>query len=226
MEILKINNLVKTYTTNNIKNEVIKNISLSIEKGDFLTIIGPSGSGKTTLLYTMSGLEKYDKGEIFLFNKNISTYTKKELSTLRKSKIGYIFQFFNLINYLTVYENIMLASIINNNANKDKVLEVINKVGLSNHINHYPNQLSGGQQQRTAIARCLINEPDIIFADEPTGNLDYNTGIEIIKLLKELNEKYNKTIIMVTHNNDLISFSTRTLTLKDGVIIKDEKYTK
>ena len=171
----------------------------------------------------LSGLEKYTSGSIKLFGKEITSYTDKELSILRQNRIGFVFQFYNLIPHLSVYENILLAQILSNNKSPYNIDQVLDIVGLNNFKDYYPNQTSGGMQQRVAIARCLINNPEVIFADEPTGNLDYKNGIAVMELFKELNRKYQKTIILVTHNEEMINYGTRFIRLRDGLIINDEK---
>ncbi|HEY8365320.1 MAG TPA: ABC transporter ATP-binding protein [Haloplasmataceae bacterium] len=223
MKIIELSNLKKNYHTNKVITEVLRGINLNIDEGEFVSIIGPSGSGKTTLLYVMSGLESYDSGSVKLFGKEVNTYKNKEISFLRQKKVGFIFQFYNLIPNLTVYENILLAITLANNDNEKDIDKVLDFVGLLDYKNYYPSQISGGMQQRVAIARCLINDPDIIFADEPTGNLDYHTGQMIMELFAKLNKELNKTIVLVTHNEEMIKFGTRYLKLRDGVVIADEK---
>lgn len=223
MNIIEAKQITKVYRTENIVNKVIKGIDLTVAKNEFISIIGPSGSGKTTLLYLLSGLEKYTDGTIKLFEKELNEYTDKEMSVLRQKSIGFVFQFYNLIPNLNVYENILLASIIAGRKDEEKIEEVLKMVGMENYKKLYPNQISGGQKQRVAIARALVNEPDLIFADEPIGNLDYKNGIAIMEIFKNLNTNYNKTIVLVTHNEDMIKYGTRFLRLIDGEIIEDEK---
>ncbi|MFA7435216.1 MAG: ABC transporter ATP-binding protein [Bacilli bacterium] len=223
MNIIEAKQITKVYRTENIVNKVIKGIDLTVAKNEFISIIGPSGSGKTTLLYLLSGLEKYTDGTIKLFKKELNEYTDNEMSVLRQKSIGFVFQFYNLIPNLNVYENILLASIIAGRKDEEKIEEVLKMVGMENYKKLYPNQISGGQKQRVAIARALVNEPDLIFADEPIGNLDYKNGIAIMEIFKNLNTNYNKTIVLVTHNEDMIKYGTRFLRLIDGEIIEDEK---
>lgn len=223
MRIIETKNLIKNYINNKVTTNVLRGLSFNINKGEFLSIIGPSGSGKTTLLYVLSGLEKYTSGSIKLFGKEVNTYTDKELSFLRQKKLGFVFQFYNLIPNLTVYENILLAEVLRNDNSPYNIDQVLDIVGLIEYKNYYPNQISGGMQQRVAIARCLINDPEVIFADEPTGNLDYKNGTAIMELFSELNQKYHKTIILVTHNEEMINYGTRYIKLRDGLIISDEK---
>lgn len=221
--IIEAKKLKKDYYLKNTTVNVIKGIDLKISNGEFVSIVGPSGSGKTTLLYLLSGLEPYTEGRVNLLGKELKEYSDKEISKIRQTKVGFVFQFYNLIPNLNVYENILLASIISNNKNKEEINNVLDLVGMKEFKNYYPNQLSGGMQQRVAIARALVNNPDVIFADEPIGNLDYKNGIAIMEILKDLNINHNKTIVLVTHNEDMIKYGTRYLRLRDGEIIEDEK---
>jgi putative ABC transport system ATP-binding protein len=223
MGLIKTNDLHKKYSQGRLTTHVLKGISLNIEAGEFVSIVGPSGSGKTTLLYCLSGIEPSTSGSLFLFNKEIKSYKPKEIALLRQQKISFIFQFYNLIPSLTVYENVQLATVISKTRPKLTIDEVLDLVGLFEYKNRYPHQLSGGMQQRVAIARSLINDPDIIFADEPIGNLDQQNGHQIMKVLRELNQKYHKTILVVTHNEEMIGYGSRYLRLMDGIIIEDEK---
>jgi len=226
MRIIETKDLHKYYYENHVKTDVLNGINLSINQGEFVSVVGPSGSGKTTLLYVLSGLEKKTKGSIKLFEKEIEEYSDHEMARLRQTKIGFIFQFYNLLPNLTVYDNILLAQVLANNSNKQRIEELLNYVGLANFRNYYPNQLSGGMQQRVAIARALVNNPAIIFADEPTGNLDVKNSLAIMELFQKLNQELHKTIVLVTHNEDLIKYGTRYLRLIDGVIIDDEIISK
>jgi len=226
MVLIKTQKLKKIYRHNKIETEVLRGLDLDIINQEFISIVGPSGSGKTTLLYVLSGLEPYDDGDIFMFDRPLREYTEAEKAKLRSLDIGFIFQFYNLIPNLTVYENMMLASVIGRHKTKEEILELLDLVDMKAYINHYPSELSGGMQQRVAIARCLINDPKIIFADEPTGNLDIENGKKIMELFKKLNQTYHKTILMVTHNLDLTSYGTRTIHMIDGQVVKDEKKSK
>lgn len=219
--LIEAKGLEKSFPLGDGQAQVIKGIDLSIDRGEFVVIMGPSGSGKTTLLYLLSGLEKKTKGELKLFDKEIETYNDKALSDLRKTKIGFVFQFYNLIPNLTVYENVKLAArIAKNQADPMIYLE---KVGLKEYKDYLPDSLSGGMRQRVAIARALINNPDIIFADEPIGALDSKMGQEIMELFKKINEEDMKTIIMVTHLEDNARYASRVIYIRDGVIEKEEK---
>jgi len=222
MRVIETRDLFKHYYDNEITTEVLRGINLCIETGEFVSIVGPSGSGKTTLLYVLSGLEAKTKGSIKLFGKEIEEYSDKELSNHKQNKIGFIFQFYNLLPNLTVYDNILLAQVLANNQNNERIEELLHYVGLANYRDYYPNKLSGGMQQRVAIARALVNDPMVIFADEPTGNLDIKNSLAIMELFQKLNQELHKTIVLVTHNEDLIKYGTRYLRLVDGVIINDE----
>ncbi len=217
MKVIETIDLKKTFINTALSQEVLKGINIEIEQGDFTGIVGPSGSGKTTLLYCMSSLEKITSGKILFLKKNISAYSEKEIADLRKTELGFIFQFYNLIPNLTVYENILLARVI---AGKDEgyIDEILDEVGMKKFKDFYPNQLSGGMQQRVSIARALVNNPKIVFADEPTGNLDQKNGLEIMELLKKLNVKRNITIVLVTHNEDYLKYCNRVFRLVDGII--------
>ena len=221
--LIETKGLEKAFPLGDGQAQVIKGIDLSIDSGEFVVIMGPSGSGKTTLLYLLSGLEKKTKGELSLFGKEIESYNDHDLSNLRKTRIGFVFQFYNLIPNLTVYENVKLAArIAKNQADPMLYLE---KVGLKEYKDYLPNSLSGGMRQRVAIARALINNPDIIFADEPVGALDSKMGQEIMELFKKINIEDKKTIIMVTHLLDNVKYASRVIYIKDGVIEKEEKLT-
>jgi len=226
MKEIKVAALTKEYKNGKTTQEVLKGINFEIENGEFVSIVGPSGSGKTTLLYVLGGLEPYQGGSVLVFDKELSTYTHQEKSFLRSNQIGFVFQFYNLLPNLTVYENVLLAAVLGANHKEHEILNTLETVGMKAYKDYYPSQLSGGMQQRIAIARCLINDPKIIFADEPTGNLDYENGILIMELFKELNLTYKKTILMVTHNEDTTKYGTRTLHMLDGKVVKDEKKSK
>ncbi len=218
MEIIKTINLKKVFDNKIVKQEVLKGLNISISKGDFAGIVGPSGSGKTTLLYCLSSLEDITSGNVYINEKDISKYSIREVEDLRKHEIGFVFQFFNLIPNLTVYENILLARVIANN-DDSYIDEILEKVSMKEYKEYYPNQLSGGMQQRVAIARALVNKPNIIFADEPTGNLDQENGKQIMDLLKKLNQKEGITVLLVTHNEDYLSYCNRVFRLIDGKIV-------
>lgn len=202
--------------------KVLKNISLQVMKGEFVSIMGPSGSGKSTLLYILGGLDAPTSGHVLLDGMDIARFGDEKMSRIRRQKIGFVFQFYNLIPNLNVEENIMLPLLLDGKRageyRKDlnQMLEI---VGLSDRRKHTPRELSGGQQQRVAIARALIGRPEILFADEPTGNLDSRTGAEIMLLLREINKSIGQTIIMVTHSLEAAKSSSRMITVQDGVIL-------
>ena len=203
------------------KRQILKDLNFKVNKGEYISIIGKSGAGKSTLLNVISTLEKEYSGNVFYENKDIRDYNDVEISKLRNKKIGFIFQNFNLLEDFTVIENIMLPgrlTKIDEMELKKKALELINKFELDLTINQYPNELSGGEKQRVAIARALINKPKIIFADEPTGNLDSRMSIEISNILSKLNQE-GQTIVMVTHNEELAKSSNKILVLNDGMLL-------
>lgn len=218
MSILKIKNLSKVYGENETEVKALSHINLEINKGEFVVIVGKSGSGKSTLLHIMAGLETPTYGDVIIENTNLSSLNEKERSLLRKEKIGLIFQSYNLIPVLTVEENIKLPTINTSNKDDEYVNELMELLNIKERKNHLPNQLSGGQQQRVAIGRALVNKPAIIFADEPTGNLDTKTESEVLNLLKESQKKYNQTIIMITHNMDIAKYADKIIKIEDGFI--------
>ena len=223
-KIVELKNINKFYKVGKEKAHILKSINLNIEKGEFVMIMGKSGSGKTTLLNILGFLDKFDEGEYIFNNQDVTRLNESERSNFRNLNIGFIFQQFNLINTLNIYQNVELPMIYNNKYSKQEKKEQIENnlsiVGLLDKIKQKPVQLSGGQQQRVAIARALVNDPEIISADEPTGSLDSDTGIEIMELLKELN-KQGKTIIMVTHDEDLTKYASKVIKLKDGLIMEE-----
>ncbi len=218
MAILKIKNLTKVYGKDETEVKALNNINLEINKGEFVVIVGKSGSGKSTLLHIMAGLETPTSGDIIIDNINISSLDEKQRSLLRKEKIGLIFQSYNLIPVLTVEENIKLPTINTNNKDDIYVNELMELLSITDRKTHLPSQLSGGQQQRVAIGRALVNKPAIIFADEPTGNLDTKTEGEVLNLLKESQKKYNQTIIMITHNMEIAKYADKIIKIEDGFI--------
>lgn len=224
MEILRVENLCKIYGKGETEVKALNNVSFSIQKGEFVTIIGASGSGKSTLLHILGGVDRPTSGKVFIDGTDIYSLNNDQLAIFRRRQIGLIYQFYNLIPILNVEENISLPVLLDGKIVDDKRLkEIIDTLGLKERIKHLPNQLSGGQQQRVSIGRSLINTPAIILADEPTGNLDSKNSKEILDLLKFSNKKYNQTIIMITHDQDLALEADRILTIDDGKIIKDEK---
>ena len=204
--------------------KAVDGITLEIENGKFTAIIGTSGSGKSTLLHCMGGLDKPTEGEVILGNKNIYSLNDDELSKIRRQEFGFIFQSFNLIPVLNVYDNIILPIQLDGKKDdKEYIMNIIKKVGLEDQLKKFPNELSGGQQQRVAIARALSNKPTVIFADEPTGNLDSKTTKEVMNLLKSTVNDFNQTLVMITHDENIAKQADRVITISDGKIIKDER---
>ncbi|MGX9756866.1 ABC transporter ATP-binding protein [Clostridioides difficile] len=219
MEILEVINLNKIYGKGENKIVALKNINLAFEKGKFTSIIGPSGSGKSTLLHCMAGLDNITSGRVIIDGKNISKLKEEELAKFRREKFGFIFQNFNLIPVMSVYDNIVLpVTIDNKKIDKNYIKNILDLLGIKNEINKFPNELSGGQQQRVAIARALVNKPEIIFADEPTGNLDSKTTEDVMNLLKICVDEFKQTLIMITHNNDIAKMADVCITIQDGNI--------
>jgi putative ABC transport system ATP-binding protein len=222
--ILSVKNLTKTFTSGNKQLTVLKNITFSVEKGISCAIVGPSGSGKTTLLGLCAGLDKPTSGDVILNDLKISALKESELSAIRNEQIGFVFQSFQLIPTLTALENVMVPIELRGIAYKEveeKAIDLLDKVGLRDRITHYPTQLSGGEQQRVGLARAFIHKPDVLFADEPTGNLDGDTGAQIEELLFELNQDEGTTLIIVTHDRELAAKCNRIIELKSGAIISD-----
>lgn len=214
-------NIMKDFKFGETTTRVLKNVSLKVLKGEFVSIMGQSGSGKSTLLYILGGLDTPTEGTVSMNGADISRFNDAKMSQIRRQNIGFVFQFYNLIPNLNVEENIMLPLLLDGKKFKDyrKQLDnILEIVGLSDRRKHTPRELSGGQQQRVAIARALISDPEILFADEPTGNLDSKTGAEIMKLLQSINKNSGQTIIMVTHSPEAAKNSSRIITVKDGMI--------
>ncbi|HDR4453721.1 peptide ABC transporter ATP-binding protein [Bacillus thuringiensis] len=224
MEVVRLENVVKTYGEGETQVQALKGINLSIHRGEFVTIVGASGSGKSTLLHILGGLDRPSSGNVFIGDENIYNYKDNELSIFRRRKVGFIFQFFNLIPVLNVQENIALPALLDEEQVDNHYLdEIIRTLGLNERRDHLPSELSGGQQQRVSIGRSLINKPDIILADEPTGNLDTKNTKEVLNLLKVTAKKYNQTVILITHDPAIASNSDRIITITDGIIISDKK---
>lgn len=222
MGILKVENISKIYGSNNNSVKALDNISFTINQGEFISIIGASGSGKSTLLHILGGIDKPTSGQVWLENINLANLTDNQLAGIRRSKIGIIYQFYNLIPTLTVEENITLPILLDHkNVNKKRLDNILEILDIKDRRDFLPNQLSGGQQQRVAIGRSLIYSPSIILADEPTGNLDSKNSENIINLLKNLNKKLKQTLVIVTHNLEIAKQSDRIIELKDGKIISD-----
>ncbi len=224
MNILRVKNLSKIYGDENNHVIALDNVSFDVEIGEFIAIIGASGSGKSTLLHQIGGVDHPSSGKVIINNTDIYTLNENDLAIFRRNEIGLIYQFYNLIPVLNVKENITLPlQLAHQKVDQKRFNTLIEQLGLSNRLKHLPNQLSGGQQQRVSIARALINQPSLVLADEPTGNLDSKNSDEIIRLLKEANEKYHQTIIIITHDNNIAKLANRVITIKDGKIISDLK---
>ena len=224
LEILRCKSLSKVYGTGGNQVRALKDVNLSIKKGEFVAIKGKSGSGKSTLLHLLAGIDIPSDGEVIINNKNIYKISDKELTVFRRKNIGVIYQFYNLIPNLSIKENILLPRVLDKKTIDDKVFNsLIKNLGIGNKLDFFPNDLSGGEQQRCAIGRALINRPKILFADEPTGNLDSRNSLKIMKLLKFYNKKFKQTIVMVTHDDYLASMCDRVITMQDGKIVSDKK---
>lgn len=221
MQILSVKGLSKVYGQGQNKVRALNHINLNVEKGEFVAIMGTSGCGKSTLLNMISGLDKYDEGEVLISGESIKGYSDYELTRLRREKIGFIFQFFNLIPVLSVIENVTLPAMLNKKNRRElekKAIDLLNLVGLGSFIQSKPTLLSGGQQQRVAIARALINEPELILADEPTGSLDSKTSKEMMRILQRFCSQFNHTLVLVTHDANVAVYANRVVFMSDGKI--------
>ncbi|HGH5628511.1 TPA: ABC transporter ATP-binding protein [Clostridioides difficile] len=219
--IIKAKQLSKIYGSNNNKVIALNNVNLEINSGEFVSIIGPSGSGKSTLLHILSGLDNPTSGQVLLDDKDIYKHSEKELSALRRKSFGFVFQQFNLLPVLTASENIsMPVHLDKKQPDKDYLNEISSLLGIADRLNHLPHELSGGQQQRVAIARALIAKPDIIFADEPTGNLDSKSGSEVMNLLIKTSKQFGKTLVVITHDDRIAKLADRKISIIDGVLME------
>ena len=224
MEVLRTEDLTREYGFGNNKVVALNHVSFSVEEGEFVTILGPSGSGKSTLLHLLGGVDKPTSGKVYIGGQSIYEMKERELTAFRRREIGQIYQFYNLIPVLNVEENICLPILLDHRQAERKDLdELLELLGLTERVNHLPSELSGGQQQRVAIGRALISKPKLILADEPTGNLDQKNSREIIKLFRELNEKYGQTILLITHDEKIAEHAERILVIEDGQIVKDSR---
>jgi lipoprotein-releasing system ATP-binding protein len=222
---LEAKNIHKTYTNTDKELHVLKGIDLKIARGRFIALVGPSGAGKSTLLHILGGLDRPSKGNVIFQGKDLYKLNDLALCRLRNIKIGFVFQFYHLLSEFTVLENVLMPALISREnrrqgtENRGKALALLNKVGLAGRINHFPAWLSGGEQQRVAILRALINSPEILFCDEPTGNLDSQTGEEIFSLIKKINKETKMTVVLVTHNLELAESAEEVYHLRDGVLV-------
>lgn len=221
---IELKNIYKIYEMAGETLTALEDVSLSINQGDFTSIMGPSGSGKSTLMNVVGLLDSFDRGEYILNGQNISEYSEKELAGIRNKEIGFVFQSFNLMPRMSVLENVMLPLVyagVSFSDRKERAMEALEKVGLGNRVNHRPNEISGGQKQRVAIARSIVNKPAVVLADEPTGNLDSTTAEEIIRIFQELNRD-GATIIMVTHEREVAEYTKKIVHLRDGKLMDEE----
>lgn len=223
MKILEVKNLCKTYGKGETLVKALDNVSFSVESGEFVAIIGPSGSGKSTLLHILGGVDTPTSGRVVINNQDISQLDETALAIFRRRQIGLIYQFYNLIPILTVEENLTLPILLDGRKpDKRQIDDLVKKLGLESRLNHLPNQLSGGQQQRVSIGRALVNNPALMLADEPTGNLDSENSKEIVSLLRHFNKQYNQTVIIITHDEKIALSADRIISIEDGKITRDE----
>lgn len=223
MKILEVKNLCKTYGKGDTMVKALDDVSFSVEKGEFIAIIGPSGSGKSTLLHILGGVDVPTSGSVIIDKTDISQLNETALAIFRRRQIGLVYQFYNLIPILTVQENLTLPLLLDGRkANPKIVNSLVSQLGLDQRLNHLPNQLSGGQQQRVSIGRALINNPALLLADEPTGNLDSENSREIISLLRRFNKENNQTVIIITHDERIALAADRVIAIEDGKIVRDE----
>jgi putative ABC transport system ATP-binding protein len=230
--VIEVRNLTKVYTVGEIKVHALRGVSLSVEPGEFVAVTGPSGSGKSTFMHIAGCLDRPTSGEYMLDGKDVSQTSKDELARVRNQKIGFVFQGFNLLSRTTALDNVELPLLytprngsgkLNTKGRHRKAMEVLEAVNLANRSHHLPNQLSGGQQQRVAIARALINDPSIILADEPTGNLDTRTSIEVMGIFQRLNRERGITVLLITHEHDIAEYGTRLIRFRDGRVVADQQ---
>ena len=223
MSILKAENLIKIYGQDENEVKALDNLSLEVEQGEFVAIVGSSGSGKSTLLNMLGGLDKLTSGDVYINNKKLGDMKDEELTIFRRRNIGFIFQNYNLVPILNLYENIVLPIELDGvKIDEDYIDSIVNTLGLNQKLTNMPNNLSGGQQQRVAIARAIATKPAIILADEPTGNLDSKTGMDVIGLLKMTSQKFNQTIVMITHNEEIAQLVDRIIRIEDGKIARGD----
>jgi putative ABC transport system ATP-binding protein len=219
--IVRIENLVKNYYMGTVTVNVLKGLNLRFDEGDFIALMGPSGSGKSTLMHLLAGLDRPSEGDVFIGGENITTMKDKELTLLRRQRVGFIFQAFNLIPQLTAEENIALPLTLGGEKPNGQVTMLMEQVGLAERAGHKPTELSGGQQQRVAVARALVTEPDVVFADEPTGNLDSKSTDDILGLLRGAADERGQTIVMVTHEAHAAAYADRVIYLTDGKVVSE-----
>ncbi len=223
--VISVRNLVKTYVVGEVEVRALRGVNLEVQKGEFLAVTGPSGSGKSTFMHIIGCLDRPTSGQYFLDGEDVSRMSKDALAAVRNTKIGFVFQGFNLLSRTTALDNVELPLLyrggLKTAERHRRALAALEAVGLKDRADHHPNQLSGGQQQRVAIARALINEPSILLADEPTGNLDTRTSIEVMGIFQQLNRERNITVVLITHETDIAEYGTRTASFRDGVVKTD-----
>ena len=226
--VISVRNLVKTYVVGEVQVKALRGINLDVERGEFLAVSGTSGSGKSTFMHIVGCLDKPTSGQYLLDGEDVSRMSKDSLAAVRNKKIGFVFQGFNLLSRTSALDNVELpllyggASTMKTAARHKRATDMLDLVGLGNRTDHHPNQLSGGQQQRVAIARALINNPSILLADEPTGNLDTRTSIEVLGIFQRLNQERGITVVLITHEMDIAEYGTRTVTFRDGQVVADK----
>jgi putative ABC transport system ATP-binding protein len=223
--VISVRSLVKTYVVGEVEVRALRGVNLEVQTGEFLAVTGPSGSGKSTFMHIIGCLDRPTSGQYFLDGKDVSRMSKDALADVRNTKIGFVFQGFNLLSRTTALDNVELPLLyrggLKTAERHRRAMAALEAVGLKDRADHHPNQLSGGQQQRVAIARALINEPSILLADEPTGNLDTKTSIEVMGIFQQLNRERNITVVLITHEHDIAEYGTRTASFRDGVVVKD-----
>ena len=226
MEVVKIENVTREYQVGKVETKALRGINLTIESGEFTTLVGPSGSGKTTLLQMIGCLDQPTTGQVFINDKDVTRLNRNQRADMRRGTIGFIFQFFALIPTLTAYENVEMPLLMNGHSSKERrerVMELLNAVDLADRANNRPDQLSGGQQQRVAVARALAPEPTLVLADEPTANLDTTNGQQVMEIMQKLNNETGVTFVFATHDPRVIKYAKRVVTLQDGLIVNDKK---
>jgi len=229
--VIAVKNLVKTYVVGEVEVKALRGVNLEVRQGEFLAVTGPSGSGKSTFMHIVGCLDRPTSGQYILDGQDVSTMSKDALAAVRNKKIGFVFQGFNLLSRTSALDNVELPLLYGGNGLRtadrhQRALEMLELVGLGNRADHHPNQLSGGQQQRVAIARALINRPSILLADEPTGNLDTRTSIEVMGIFQRLNRERGITIVLITHELDIAEYGTRTVSFRDGQVVADRAVTR
>jgi putative ABC transport system ATP-binding protein len=229
--VIAVKNLVKTYVVGEVEVKALRGVNLEVQRGEFLAVTGPSGSGKSTFMHIVGCLDRPTGGQYFLDGQDVSRMSKDALAAVRNKKIGFVFQGFNLLSRTSALDNVELPLLYGGGGMRTaerhkRAMDVLSAVGLANRADHHPNQLSGGQQQRVAIARALINNPSILLADEPTGNLDTKTSIEVMGIFQRLNQERGITVVLITHEMDIAEYGTRMVTFRDGLVVADRPITR